>query len=480
MMTAISVDQTRLLPALVVAASILLGACAMGPDYQSALSAAPGQQSFIERDQALFSTENTSDEDQDPWWKLYQDETLESLVTEALDANRDLLAASANLERAQAVLNQSRSQRLPDVGVDASQIRSRQNFFLDQPIAVQNNISSVNLSMAYQLDLFGRVRRAIEASRASAEAMEAAYLATYITVAAETARAYAEVCAAGHQLQVALRSQALQSRSHELTVQLRDAGRGTGLDVASAAAALAQTSASIPGLRAGREAALYRLAVLMGREPADYPRQAEDCQAPLALAQVIPVGDGTGLLRRRPDVRQAERELAAATARVGMVAADFYPSVSFGGSIGSAALSMSDLGAGDFATWSYGPRINWAFPNIAGNLARKAQAEAEVEVAKARFDGTWLNALRETESTLSAYTHALDTRDALGDARDHARQAASLAQARYEAGQLNFLDVVRTELQLTQAEMDLAQAEAAIANLRIGLFLALGGGWQQL
>jgi outer membrane protein TolC len=240
---------------------------------------------------------------------------------------------------------------------------------------------------------------------------------------------------------------------------------------------VAQSRAIVPALQAQRAAALYRLAVLMGRAPADYPAAAANCNTPLTLAEQIPVGDGAALLQRRPDLRQAERELAAATAQVGIVTAGFYPSVSIGGSIGSAALSAGNLGDSNTKVWSFGPLLSWTFPNIIGTRAREAQAEATVDAARARFDGAWLNALRETESALSAYAYELERVAALEEARMFSAEAVNLANLRFDAGQQSFLDVLQVELTSTGAEMALAQSEARLAALQINLFLALGGGW---
>lgn len=461
--------------ATVVASAVLLAGCAVGPDYQSPLASVPAQTTFVSSSAEAFTTAAPAGQ----WWQLYQNAELDAAIGEALAANTDLRAAEANLRRAEAVLLESRRAQLPSTSVDADVTRSRQNFFLDEPIAVQNTVYRAGLSASYQVDLFGRVRRAIEASRANADAIEAALHVTQITVAAETASAYADACAAGFQLEVAQNNLALQNRTLELTTQLRDAGRGTSFDVASASTAAAQSRAIIPGIQAQRDGALYRLAVLMGRPPANFPESAALCKRPLTLAQAIPVGDGAALLQRRPDLRQAERELAAATARVGIVAADLYPSVSIGGSFGSAALSANTLGDSNTSVWSFGPLLSWSFPNITATRARQAQAQADVDVALARFDGAWLNALRETETALASYARELERIAALEEARAFSGEAAMLANARFDAGQQSFLDVLQSELTLTNAELALAESEARLATLQIGLFLALGGGWSE-
>src|SRR5690606_27102746 len=265
----------------------------------------------------------------------------------------------------------------------------------------EGDIYDAGLDVGYQLDMFGRVRRAIEASRADLGAVQAAYDLTRVTVVAETARAYADVCNAGRRLAVAQRSVEVQEQTFDLTRRLLEGGRATAMETSQAGALLEETRAEIPTRQALRQTALYRLAVLTGRPPAEFPAGLASCVIPPRLDQPIPVGDGAALLARRPDVRAAERRLAAATARVGVATAELYPSISIGGSVGTTAGSLGDLGSGSALRFGIGPLISWSFPNMAVARSRIAQAEAGQEAALATFDGAWLNALRETESALT-------------------------------------------------------------------------------
>jgi outer membrane protein TolC len=290
-------------------------------------------------------------------------------------------------------------------------------------------------------------------------------------------RSYAAACHAGNQLSVAQESLRLQTRRVELTQQLLDAGRGTRMELATASAQLEQTRAVVPLLQTAQQAALFQLAALLGRTPDAVPEVAAQCSTALALNQAIPTGDGAQLLRRRPDVLQAERELAAATARVGVALGEFYPSVNLGAGIGSAAQSGADLFQSSTEIWNYGANVSWAFPNILGTLARVRQAEASVDVALANFDSAWLNALRETETAMATYLNALERRTALAQADEFSSEAARLAQLRFEAGQISYLDVLQVELAAVTARSAAAAMEAEVAALQVDLFLALGGGW---
>lgn len=465
---------TRFARSLLASAILLATGCAVGPDYASVLDDAPAQQAFVTTDATALDTATVADD----WWQLYQDETLNTLVEEALDVNTDLRVAEANLRRVDALWHETRGQQLPSTSVDASETYSRQNFFFGPtPLTVQNNVYNAALNISYQVDLFGRVRRAIEAARADSDAMQAATQAVRLTVVANTVRNYAAACHAGNQLRIAQSNLDLQARRVELTQRLLDAGRGTRMELATASAQLEQTRAALPLLQSARQAALFQLAALLGRTPDQVPELAAQCNTVLALQQAIPVGDGTQLLRRRPDVLQAERELAAATARVGVAVSDWFPTVNLGAGIGSAAQSGADLFQSTTEIWNYGANIAWAFPNVTGTIARVRQAEAAVEAAAARFDGAWLNALRETETAISTYVNALQRRTALNDAAAFSDEAARLAQLRFEAGQLSLLDVLQAELAAVNARSADAAMEAEVSALQVDLFLALGGAW---
>lgn len=456
------------------AALLTLAGCAVGPEYQSPVSSAPAQAEFV----GAESSDYTGEDPPGRWWRLYDDEALNGMVRTALDANTDLRVAAANLQRAEATLRGTRGRRLPDTTLNGSVTAGKQNFAGQPSLSFDDTIYDVGIDVSYQTNLLGRVSRAIESAEANAQAFQAAYDGARITVAAETARAYSQACAAGAEIEVAQRSIELQQQNVDLTRELLERGAGTALDVSRARALLAQTQAEIPPLEADRRTALYRLAVLMGRPPAEFPDAAADCKAPPTLEQRIPVGDGAALLDRRPDVRRAERELAAATADIGVAVAELYPSISIGASAGAIALSAGDLADSDARQWSLGPLIRWSFPNRSAARARVAEARADADAALATFDGTWRRALEETEAALSDYANELERLDSLEEARAQSAEAMRQADERFEIGSVNFLDVLQAQITLADAEMALARSRSRVAELQIELFLALGGGWE--
>jgi NodT family efflux transporter outer membrane factor (OMF) lipoprotein len=458
------------------AASLALGACVVGPDYQRPAAPPAASAPFVSTSPA-YSNEAPAGR----WWSLFGDPGLDALVEEALGSNTDLRVAEANLRRARAALRESRSARLPSTSASASATYSRSPAPSGIPGAgsFEGDSYDIGLGVSYDLDLFGRIHRAIEASRADAGAVEAARDLARINVAAETTRAYADACSAALQLGVAQESVRLQQEVYDLTRRLLEGGRATALETSQAQALLEQTRASIPALEAQRQGALFRLAVLLGRPPAEAPQQAAQCNAPPSLARPIPVGDGAALLARRPDIREAERSLAAATARIGVATADLYPSVSLGGSIGSTAGSPGNLFSSSGFRFSLGPLISWTIPNVAAARARIAQAQASADAALATFDGTWLAALRDTETALTNYARELDRLNALRRSRAASAEAVRIARLRFDAGRESFQVVLDAETALAQSDAALASSQAALADDLVTLFLALGGGWQE-
>ena len=459
-------------------AMALLSACAVGPGAPEATLPSPASGAFI--GQGLTAQVSPAEARSD-WWRLYDDPVLDGLVAQALAENNELEAAAANLRLVRASLSEARSARFPSTTVGASGQYGRPSAYTVDPAATEaldeGETYDVGLDVAYEIDLFGRVGSAIRAARADADAAQAALEVVQVTVAAETARAYADVCSANAQIAVAEHTIALQQETADLTQRLLDLGTGTGLDTARADAALQSTRATLPPLRAQRDAALFRLSTLTGVTPAEASQAARDCARPPQLSQPIPIGDGAALLARRPDVRRAERELAGAAARVNVAVASLYPTIQLGGSLGATAFDASDLGDDAAFRFSVGPLISWSFPNIAATRARIAQAEAGTDIALANFDQTVLVALQETETALSAYANELDRRAALTTARDRAADAERLSRLRFDAGADSFLSLLDAQRTLAQANAALAASDAAVSNNQITLFKALAGGW---
>jgi NodT family efflux transporter outer membrane factor (OMF) lipoprotein len=466
---------------LAVFAALSLTAChPVGPDYKvpdDALVNAPTATSgFVGADRPSVAKQ---DSPADRWWVLYTDERLNRLVEQALTANTDLRVAAANIARADAALAIAEDARLPQTKLEGAfaygQIAGEEYLQPRSPPA--GGLYDTAATVGYQIDLFGQISRGIEAAKADTEAAQAARDVARMTVVAETVRAFVDVCAAGHELEVARHSLELQKQSFDLTHRLVAAGRGTALDATRSQAQVEQFRANIPQLEALHRVALYRLAALTGRPPAEFPKDVDRCAVEPTLNAPIPVGDGAALLKRRPDIRAAERQLAAATARIGVATADLYPKISFGLNLESVG-AIDDFLSGPTMAYSVGPLISWDFPQQNAIRARIRGAEAGTDAAFANFDGKVLTALRETESALTVYAHDLDRRAALQAARDRAAQAADQANRLYRDGRQDAFTDLDAQRVLASSDSALAQAQSKVADDQVNLFLALGGGWQ--
>lgn len=458
---------------------LLAGCTTVGPDYDPpAVPVAEGQD-FTTQSPAFDPTQPVPDD----WWKLYRDPDLDRLVQRALTANTDLREAAANLEAAMAVLQEARGGRLPSTttsggvtygdaitgGAGAGPAGAGTGGDADFS-------ANAGLGVSYEIDLFGRVTQKIRAALADAQAVEAARDSVRVTVAAETTRSYLNACAYANALAVAEESHRTSLESLRLIEALERAGAVGLLDVERAGAAAASARAEIPALQARRQVALFELAALLGTTPDNVPETAKICDVPPEPVAALPVGDGTALLRRRPDIREAERELAADTARIGVATADLYPTISLGGSanfFGSDALTGEDS-----FSFSLGPLISWSFPNLSVARARVRQAEAEQKAALARFDGRVLTALRDVEQSLANVSNERQRLAALEEARNRSQKAFEFANLRYRAGSVAYLDVLVAQRDLLQARAAYSDSAQRLASVTVDLFRALGGGWR--
>ncbi|MEK6349340.1 MAG: efflux transporter outer membrane subunit [Burkholderia sp.] len=464
-----------------LAAALVLAACTtVGPNYQvpkTALVNAPLADAPLDgagSDSALVSHGSVPAK----WWRLYDDPVLDGLVEQALQSNTNLRVAAANLARSRATLAEANSQGGFSGSFEGAAQRAQESaeqYLLTEKLPVVNE-GAFNVNVSYEFDLFGKLRRGVEAARADTDAVKAAGDLARITVVADVVRAYVESCSAGEELEIAKHSLDLQQQRVTLSKRLRDAGRGSQTAVTQGTTQVRTLAADIPRFEGRRKIAQYQLAALLAQSPASLPPGVLTCNALPRLKQPIPVGDGAALLRRRPDVREAERKLAGATARIGVAMGAMYPTVSIGASVGSTGI-FGDLLGPTTNRWSFGPLINWTFP-ANGQRARVQEAEAATGGALAQFDGVVLNALRETQSSLAAYAADTQRADALRTAYQSARDSADETHRMYGAGRESFLSDLDATRTLTSVHAQVAAAEGQVAADQVRLFLALGGGWE--
>ncbi|SKC93344.1 efflux transporter outer membrane subunit [Paraburkholderia hospita] len=456
----------------VVICAMLSGGCSlfhpMGPDYRRPAA----QATFDASRSSAFSLESPPDR----WWELYQDASLNHYVAIALRENRDLRAAASRLSIAQSLLDQVAAQQLPSTAVSASLERSRSTIPGELGLHVHNSVA-VTLGASYEIDLFGRIRRSIEASQADVEEQQYTFAATQIQIVANTLRAYLNVCNANAALVATKRTIKIDRDTYAATRRLADGGGTSQLDVTRARAQLESDEATVPPLEAQRTAALYALATLLGRQPDQFPQEASQCTKPPTLERPIPTGDGLALLRRRPDVLQAERALASATANIGVTEASLYPQITVGLSIGSAASTIPNTLRAASRTWSIGPLLQWTFPNQAIARAQLREAGANADLAMSTYENTVLTALKETETALDSYARELDHLALVQRTRDSNQTAFDQANSLYRRGATSFLDLLSAQKSLALSEQQLVASAGSVATDQVSVFLALGGGW---
>ncbi|WP_420140847.1 efflux transporter outer membrane subunit [Sphingomonas sp.] len=474
--------------ATVVMAAAALGGCAVGPDYRRPT---PAPATI-----GPFTTENPAAEPAAPlpprWWSLYADPALDALVEEALAHNSDLRVAAANLERAQGVLSQARGVLFPSTQITAGVNRAR-------GVVAQNGggaggggagggvnvgtdtrtIYRGGVQLSYEVDLFGRVRRTLEAARADVAAAEATRDATRVTVAAAVTQAYFDVCLLAVRVDVQRESTALVEESFDLTRRQVSLGAGSDFELSRVGVLVQQTRAQAEQLEGLRNQALADLTVLLGRPASQAPEAARTCRAEPRLTRPIPVGDGAALLARRPDVRAAERTLAADTARIGVATADLFPTISLGGSVNAIGTSLSNATSRQGVSFGIGPLINWFFPNIIAARGRIEQAGAQARASLAQFDGTVLTALGEVERSLAGYDAEIKRNAALAEAVRNSERAYELTGVRLRYGAISQLEQIDVQRDVISARAALAESDAALGQAQVTLFRALGGGWQE-
>ncbi|WP_150295496.1 efflux transporter outer membrane subunit [Sphingobium estronivorans] len=459
-----------------ILAAMLGGCTTVGPDYHLPAAAtinAPGAQGDFLSAVAVTKAEPLPDH----WWKLYNDPVLDGLIAKALEANTDLRVAEANLQHSLALLDARGASReiQGSLNAETSYAQRSAEAELQHVQPPTRQIYNAGVAVSYDLDLFGGLRRGIEAASADTEAAVAARDLVRVNVAAETARAYADACNSGFQIDVLGRSIALQKKGLHLTGVLIRFGRAAPYELDHRQAALESSQARLPRLAARQRNALFRIAALQGGTPDQADMGLLGCRHPLELAQVLPVGDGQALLRRRPDIRMAERRLAASIARIGVETAALYPDIRLGasaGSTGAAADFLSPL----TNRFGFGPLISWTLNRHAAR-ARIAAAQAQSSADLATFDGVVVKALREVETALNSYAAGIDQQQGLERARAEAERVAQRTMQLRRGGKIAELPALEAERDLVTAEQAVAESRAAMNEDQIALFLALGGGW---
>ncbi|HWX34794.1 MAG TPA: TolC family protein [Steroidobacteraceae bacterium] len=452
----------------------VLAACAVGPNYRR--PDMPVDAHFANAGEPGLAPGDPVER----YWTGFADPLLDNLVEDALARNKDLEVAAANLRAARAVRRVVGFDQYPTVtlagGYTHSLDAQQQLPGVDRHDR-EFDTAQGSFDGLWELDLFGRVRRNVEAARADVGASEATLRDARVSVIAEVARNYFILRGLQDQLVLTERNAGNQLSTAKLTRTRLDAGRGNELDTARAEAQWQTTLASIPTLQASIATTTYRLSVLTGRQPKALDERLTP-QAPMpALPVLNAIGTPEQLLRHRPDVRVAERRLAAATARVGVAMGDLFPKVTMVGEVGYLAPTFGDFGQSEARFFSVGPSISWAAFDLGRVSARISSAKAQTGAALAGYEGAVLNALEDAEGAMIVYGRSQSRREALRVAAAASDKAADLARKRFEGGLIDFLEVLDAERTALSAELLLSQSRTDAAVSLVAVYKALGAGW---
>jgi len=457
-----------------VSLALLLAGCAVGPDYRKPEVPAPavwhspmkGGLKSASPDAAQLAR----------WWEGLDDPQLSRLIEDAAASNLDLKLAQARLREARARRGVSAADRFPTLNTRAGANRSRSSEEMGLGGGMIGETYSAQFDASWELDIFGGKRRALEAAEASVDAAIEDVRDVQVSLLAEVALNYIELRADQARLAIAQENLATQTETWQIAHWRFDAGLTTELDEDQAKLNLEQTRAQIPALASALEQAKNRLAVLLGKRPGELAEL--DAAAPLPrISATVAVGIPADTLRNRPDLRRAERQLAAATAQVGVATAALYPNFSLSGTLGLQALSSGNLLTASARMWSVAANAGWVLFD-AGRIRQNIEVQnALQEQALIRYESAVLAALRDVENALVAYAEEQNRRAALDDAVQAAQSAASLAASQYAAGLIDFQSVLDTQRSLLNLQDQLAQSDAAVASNLARLYKTLGGGW---
>ena len=444
-------------------------ACApVGPDYQPPRQELPANWSETgeEEGRAIGS------EELEHWWTLFNDPLLDSLIRRATLANIDLQVATSRIAQARAQYALAKGTTLPTADISGEYANSGRGGSPHQ------DLFQVGFDAGWEIDIFGGARRAVESAQASFAAAHENRNDVLISLQAEVTRNYLELRGTQQRLTTAENNVAAQQKSFELARDRQASGLGNGLDVAQAETLLAFNRAQLPALEDSVGQAGYRLDLLLGRSPgglADELAGRGDLPYPPAhLPGILP----SELLRRRPDIRRAERQLAAATADIGVAVARLFPQFSLTGMVGLQSTSLGDLLNSSSRYWTFGPSVNWSLFNGGRVRAGIDLNRARREEAQLAYEKTVLGALSEVESSLLALNREAEVNRSLAAATTAAQQALNLASGRYRAGLSGMLDLLLSERALYQAQDQLILSSQRLNMNLVALFKALGGGWK--
>jgi outer membrane protein, multidrug efflux system len=470
--------MTKLLCPIVVATALSLAACAVGPDFQRPKMVLPAQYAHQTSSDPLARTVLPDAADVE-FWQSFEDPQLSALVSQALDANKDLHAALARYDSANALLRQAKFDYIPTITANAFGGHEEVSQALSYGYPRNYYDYSVGANASWELDVFGRVRRSVESQRAQTAASAEDLAALQVAVAGEAARTYIQLRGLQACLRITRQNVLNQNETLRLVEARLAAGRGTTFDTARERAQSETTGSQVPVLEAQIAVAEHRLAVLIGRPPEALIAELDPAKPLPTVPAQINAGTPADLLRRRPDIAAAEARLHAATAQIGVSTADLFPRFSLVGALGTMAVQTGGLFEGGSQTSLAALGIDWSFLDVGRVRARLAASQSDAASKLAQYQQTVLLALEDTENALVRYAKTRDEDEQLERAAHDSEQAASLARTRYRAGAIELYEVLDAEHKVLIAQYAFVDSRVRSATAALALYQALAGGWPQ-
>jgi outer membrane protein, multidrug efflux system len=468
--------QTMIRPIAIIAVLTFtvfhFGCAAVGPDYVKPEMALPDAWHGVAGQEIRPDEKGLAS-----WWQVIGDPALTELIQRAAVDNLDVREALSRVRQARLQRQQTRAALFPTLDANATAKKSGR---YDTGSATQSDLYAAGFDAGWELDIFGGTRRAVEAAQADLEASTEDLRDVMVTLLAEVAVNYVDVRTYQSRLAVADSNLATLEETWRLLEDLSQAGLGDALAVSQARYNLESARAKLPDLKTGLEAAMNRLAVLVAQPPGALHDQLAEARPIPRVAAALAVGVPADVIRQRPDIRRAERELAAQTARIGEAEAELYPQFSLSGSIGLEALSLGDLFSSGSRIWALGPTVRWPVFD-AGAIRSNIGVQDELrQQALARYEAVVLSALEEVEDALTAYAQEQQKIESLQAAAAAARTAAQLAGHQYASGLTGFSNVLDAQRSLLSFEDQMTASRGAMLSDLVRLYKALGGGWQSL
>jgi len=464
----------------VILAITTIAGCTVGPDYHSPQVNVNGHWS-----ETLSGGETDKSEDIAQWWRRFDDRELDSLVRRAIASNLDVTIATARVRESRAELGVTKADLWPSADLEGSYARQRQS--QNQPIIgaiplpgnvpFETDLYEASFDSSWELDIFGGKRRAVEAGAANLAAAQFNLQDAQVTLVSEVARNYIQFRSDQRRLQIAHENIQAQRHSVEIARDRFRNGFVSDLDAEQAATVLAQTEAEVPTLESDREASIHAIEILLGRQPGSLHAELTDAAPIPALPPSVPIGLPADLLRRRPDIRAAERQLAAATANIGVATADLFPKLSLTGDFGWESVSAADWFSGGSRYWSIGPAAQWHIFDAGRIFSNIKVRNARQEQALATYQKTVLNGLEEVENALVKYSKEQLRNRSLREAAASGEKSTRISREQYGQGITSFINVLDAERSLYQAQDQVVISDQAVAQNMITVYKALGGGW---